>query len=1016
MPVDEQLDVANNYIIASQLPGRIRFKIRQLFKNRELARFLKKSFLKRKGVIRVDFNLITRSLLLVYDREEDNHTGIINQLEEFLIDFRSAKYETDQLLKGTASTIENDLINGHNTQGVNVELHRNYYQLSIPQTSAILNSNLKRGLSTEQADALLSRYGPNQFEKKKPPSLFARFVEQFDEFLPRLLLGASCLSAFLGHWGDAITIASIVIVESALGVWQNYKAEKSMEMLSQYSETSCKVVRDGIVKEIPSHNLVPGDLIYLEPGDLVPADARLTDSSNLKIDEAPLTGESYPVEKSHKIKYASRVALAERKNTIYMGTNVVSGTGKALILKTGMKTEMGQIANMIEDSEPDDTPLQKELNHLAKTLTLGCLGVSGGIMLISLLQGRPLLEILRSGISLAIGTVPEGLTAVLAVSLAFGVQRMAKRGAIVKKLPDVESLSCADIICTDKTGTLTQGQMTVKNIYTGGGNLYSVSGEGYQIDGEIMKEDSPIEIDGEDGLKKLLEIGTHCNNARYQVKGDRLEITGDPTEGALWVLAHKGEQSIADISHYQRVKEIPFDSESKRMITVDQGHKGFYGVNLKGAPEAILSRCDRILINKTVRKITEIDQQRIRTAVNNMADGAQRVMAFAYKNITRVGEDESHLEDNLIFVGLAGMLDPPRPEVYQAIKKCNRAGIKVVMVTGDHRKTATAIGKEVGLLNEDDLVITGEELEEMTDEQLVEKIDRIAIYARTSPGQKMRIVKVLQEKGHIVAMTGDGVNDAPAIKSADIGIAMGQNGTDVTREASSIILTDDNFATIVNAIEEGRTVSGNIKKFIRFIMAGNIGQVLAVGVAALCGMTAPLLPTQILMIDLLTEGVTSLALGVEPADESCMDQPPRDLEKGMVDGQLIKKMLRRGILMGITSFTLFTGTLFFSGNLRRARTMAYANMIISQFFHLFDCRTGSLAKNKLIVPLISSAFLLLAGSIYIPTIAAMLGTCPLGLIDWIALISMGGLISRLGIFKDKCSIVSQSGRYAPMAC
>lgn len=977
MPIEDPSVGEKKFFLTSKISGRIRFKLPELYQNQELAKKLHSFFKTQAGIKKVQINIYSRSILIYYDPQHSSAKILDEKLHNLLTNYQMIEEETRQLKQTTASTIEEDL-NSPPEPIVFKKWQDPWHQLPFSKIRSILNTDLKRGLDSTQAENLLSQIGLNEFPREKPPSILTMLFEQLNEFLPKILLGASAVSALLGQFGDAITIAAIVLVESALGVWQNCKAEKSLDTLQQYSQTDCRVIRNDKLQELPAKLLVPGDIITLQAGDLIPADARIIDSSNLEVNEAPLTGESESIRKTHKIKYTFKIPLPERKNMLYMGTTIIQGTAKAVVVQTGVKTEMGQIANLINETEPEPTPLQKDLERLAKTLTLGCLGVSAGIMAINLFRGQPLLAILRSGVSLAIGTVPEGLTAVLAVALSFGVQRMAKKGAIVKKLPVVESLSCADIICTDKTGTLTKGEMTVQKIYTTSG-LYTVTGVGYSSQGEIQKDGVIIDSVNHPELSRVIQIGALCNNASYQIDGDQINIVGDPSEGALWVLAAKENLPLQTYDSFTREKEIPFDSVTKKMVTLCQSKDQRYTVNIKGAPDLLLNQCTKILDGDSIRELTLKDRLRIEQIMEELADQALRVMGFAYQEMEDQPETEQGLEENLIFVGLMGMMDPPRTEVAESIHQCQNAGIRVVMITGDHPKTATAIGKQIGLLTEDDLVITGRELAELSENELAQQIDRIAIFARTSPHQKLQIVKALQIRGHIVAMTGDGVNDAPAIKAADIGIAMGKNGTDVTREASSIILTDDNFTTIVKAIEEGRTISSNIKKFMRFILAGNIGQILAIGAAALLGLPAPLLPGAILMVDLATEGITSLALGVDPPDRISMQQPPRDAKKSIFDQDVIQKILFRGIMMGISTFGFYLGGLHLTGNLAIARTMAYANLVISQLFHVFDCRTAPLAKNKLVIPAVAAASLLLAASIYIPGIANTLGVCRLSL-------------------------------------
>lgn len=1018
-------------LIVSHFPGRTRFKISALYKNSLLGEELE-ALGSLEAIIQVEINMYSRSLLVLYHPDQLPFEKLYEKLTDTVLNYQRILKEKEEALNQIATTSDLQSSTAKPVSPAEFWAHKDlfsddYYQSAVKQIStkvgikedpykrhswhqmtpqqilSLLNTNLQQGLSSEQAEALLKQVGLNEFTEKKKKSIIKMFFEQFDGLLIKMLFGASAVSVFLGHIGDAITILSIVCVEALLGVWQNYKAEKSLDALRKYSAARTKVVREGTIQEILSNQLVPGDIISLEAGDLVPADARLLESSNLKVNEASLTGESEAVEKSCKIKYTHVVPLADQKNMIFMGTTVVRGTAKAIVVQTGMSTEIGQIAKMIDDSEPEPTPLQNDLERLGKTITYGCLGVCAGIVLSGLIGGLPFLEMLRTGVSLAIGAIPEGLTAVLTVSLAYGVQRMAKKGAIVKELPSTEILSCADVICTDKTGTLTTGQMTATDLYLLDQH-YKITGEGYSSKGDFLLDNQSVNPLQNQGLKQLLTVGTLCNNSSYQHHAKQMEIIGDPTEGALWVLAAKANLSTKEFDCYTREHEIAFDSETKKMTVVCKDSSNQYSVHMKGDPNLILDRCTYILDGEQVRKITKLDQRKISKTINKMTSHALRVLGFANKELDRhLTTNEAEIEKDLIFTGLIGMIDPPRSEVREAIDRCHQAGIRVVMITGDHKKTAEAIGKEIHLLRNGGKMITGSELDQLSNQELIEQIDDIVIFARTSPHQKLRIVKAQKEKGHIVAMTGDGVNDAPAIKEADIGIAMGKNGTDVTRESSSIILVDDNFTTIVRAIEEGRGISGNIKKFMRYVLSGNLGEVIAIFTASLLGLPAPLIPGQILMINLVTEGIPALSLGMDAPSKDNMNQPPRKADQSIFDRSLLSKIVSRGFLMGISTLVAYTSTLLFTGNLVKARTMAYANLVTNQMFHVFDCRKAPVKGNKFIIPSIIIASGLLIASIYLPSMMGLFGTCPLNLLDWIGILLTAGFIGRLDYIQEKAA-------------
>lgn len=988
-------------MIVSNIPGRVRYKICQLYKNPLLAESLT-DLIALPGVLRVEANIYSATLLIVFDPTQIGEPAFRNPLAELVQN--SLVYEVQTEVYGkVASTLDSALASRNATPEENPsEINEHWHQMPLPQIINLLNTNLKEGLSNGQAETILAQVGPNEFESKKNKSLLTLFFCQFDSFLIKLLVGAGLVSIFLGQLVDALSILAIVALEAILGVWQNYKAEKSLEALRQYSSAQAKILRDGTIQQIPTREIVPGDILFLEAGNIIPADARLIESANLEINEAALTGESVPVEKSHKINYTSRVPLADRKNMLYMGTTVVKGTAKALVVQTGGNTELGSIAKMVDECAAKLTPLQKDLNHLSRVISYGCLGICGAILLSGVIGGQPFTQMLRTGLSLAIGAIPEGLTSVLTVSLAFGVQRMAKKGAIVKELPATEVLSCADVICTDKTGTLTTGQMTVTNIYTLARN-YRVTGAGYSARGHFFLNFQDLNPQENADLKKILTIGALCNNTSYTRTLNRLEILGDPTEGALWVLAAKANLHIEDFACYKREKEIAFDSDRKRMTVICKGPDGAYSVNVKGDPSVVLQSCSNVFDGQSIKSLTPEHIAMINNAVEDMAERSLRVIGLAYKEATEDPGDDPAVETDLIFAGLVGMMDPPRSEVKAAIKKCQKAGIKIIMITGDHRKTAEAIGRQIHLLDDGGEVITGEELDSLTDDELLARIDNIAIFARTTPRQKLRLVKLLKKKGHTVVMTGDGVNDAPAIREASIGIAMGKNGTDVTRESSSIILTDDNFTTILNAIEEGRGISSNIKKFMRFVLSGNIGEVVAIFIASILGLPTPLMPGQILMVNLITEGIPALSLGVDAPERNTLDGPPRDARKSIMDENVLGQTLSRGMMIGLSTLSLFTGTYLATDDVIKSRTLAYANLVANQMFHVFDCRNASLSENKYIIPAVLTSSLILLGSIYIPSFCGIFGTCQMGVVDWLAVLFMSAFIGRLDYIKERAT-------------
>ena len=994
------VEQTHEFTIISSIPGRIRFKIEQLYKNPALAEELT-HFLYISGVLRVEANICSTSFLVFYEPAVIEAGKLVAKLQELITNYQLAAEIQSELWAKVAPTLDSTI---HARDSVEEDngYSEQWHLLQLHQIGQILDTDLKHGLTTGQAQSILRLVGSNDFESKKPKSLLTLFLCQFDNFLLKLLIGAGALSLLLGQLIDALSIFAIVALEASLGVWQNYKAEQSLEALKQYSSAQTKVMRDRKITTIATRELVPGDVIFLEAGNIIPADARLIESANLEVNEAALTGESQAVEKSHKITYTTPVPLADRKNMLYMGTTIVRGTGTAVIVATGASTELGTIAKMVDTCAQRLTPLQQDLHRLTRTISLCCIGICAGIVVSGLIGGQPFLEMLRTGLTLAIGAIPEGLTTVLTLSLAFGVQRMAKKGAIVKELPATEILSCADVICTDKTGTITTGQMTVTNIYTLN-RTYHVTGAGYSSSGRFFLNFRDVKPKEQTDLEKVLTIGALCNNATYNRKGNNLDIVGDPTEGALWVLAAKANLHIEDFACYKREKEIAFDSERKKMAVVCKNPGGKYSVNVKGDPNVILNSCSHFYDGATIQELHPDHIAMINNVILEMAGRSLRVLGFAYKETSEDPGNDPGLENELIFAGLVGMMDPPRSEVKNAVRKCRQAGIKIIMITGDHCKTAEAIGEQIDLLNDGDGVLTGEELDMMTDEELLKIIDNIVIFARTTPRQKLRLVKLLKAKGHTVVMTGDGVNDAPAIKEANIGIAMGRNGTDVTRESSSIILTDDNFTTILNAIEEGRGISGNIKKFMRFVLSGNIGEVVAIFVSSILGLPVPLVPGQILMVNLITEGMPALSLGVDSPDKNNMEAPPRDATSSILDGNLLHKTITRGIMIGLSTLSLFTGSYLVGENLTKSRTMAYANIVANQMFHVFDCRNTNVRDNKYLMPAVIGSSLLLLGSIYVPSLCGLFGTCSMTVLDWVAVLFTSGFIGRLDYLEEKAS-------------
>ncbi|MDU8975770.1 MAG: cation-translocating P-type ATPase, partial [Clostridium perfringens] len=770
---------------------------------------------------------------------------------------------------------------------------------------------LFRGLTTQEAKQRIEKFGLNEITEKKKVSAIKILLQQFNDFIIWVLIGATIISGLMGDVADAITIFVIVVINGILGFVQEFKTEKSLDALKSLAAPTCKVLRDGNIKVINANELTIGDVVILEAGDRVPADGEIFECTNFMIDESLLTGESVGVNKTNNSKEAS---------LIYMGTKVLKGKGRFRVTAIGMSTKMGSIADMLQDIEEEKSPLKERLDGLGKILLVLCLAICALVTILGIIRGNDLTEMFLLGVSLAVAAIPEGLAAIVTVSLALGVSRMLKRNALVKKLPAVETLGCTSVICSDKTGTLTQNKMTVKEIF--------VDGKHCRLDVDKIPN-SPI----------LMKAFVYCNDCNYDFSKDKLDdvLNGDPTETAL-IKAYFNNVDILKntVSNVNRVFDIPFDS-SRKMMSVIVKENGSEACYVKGAPERLINKCRYIHEEGRVKLLTSQKKQQILNVVENMSNRALRCIGGAYRveNLTR----SESLENELIFLGIAGIIDPPRPEVKDSVIKCRLAGITPVMITGDHKNTAFAIGKDLNIAKSQDQVITGEELDKLDDKELKKRVNKLRIFARVTPNHKLRIVKAFKQNGNIVAMTGDGVNDAPAIKEADIGVAMGISGTDVTKEASSMILMDDNFETIVSAVEEGRIIYDNIRKFIRYLLSCNLGEVLTMFLATIFYLPTPMLPIQILFVNLATDGLPAIALGVDPADKDIMNQQPRSKKEGIFARGLTEKILVRGCLIGICTLLTFIVGGLYGMDLSTCRTMALSTLVMSQLLHVFECRS-----------------------------------------------------------------------------
>ncbi|MCX7904087.1 MAG: cation-translocating P-type ATPase [Caloramator sp.] len=850
---------------------------------------------------------------------------------------------------------------------------------------ALLNTDFNNGLSTKEVERRLKEYGLNVLSEKKRKSVLIRIIEGLNDFSTRLLIGVGILSALIGQIPEAIAIGGIVLLETALSIIQQYKAENSIYALKDMMVDKAKVLRSGTLQRVDAKQLVPGDIIYLEAGDKVPADARIIECFDLKTSEASLNGESTPIEKSSDI-CEENVVLTERTNMLFMGSSVLSGRAKAVVVATGMKTELGKIASILQSISGELTPLQIKMHSFVNKITRLCLVVCFLVGGIGLLTGRTLQQILTNAVGFSIGAIPESLPAVLTVTMALSVQKLARHNVIVRKLTAVEGLSSVNVICCDKTGTLTMNQMTVKKIYASG-KFYNVTGSGYSPEGEVISEDKEAD---DYILSKIIIAGILCNNANLKKTDNKWSVEGDPTEGALLTLAYKYKIDVGDIrSRYKRLHEIPFDSNRRYMTVLVKDDKEKLAF-CKGAFSSISKKCSLIYDNGIERLFTSSDKERVQSICDSLGENALRVIAFGYKKVSK----DVDLEHNFVFMGLVAMEDPPRDGVIEAIMKCRRAGIKVVMITGDNKTTAAAIGRQLGLLT-DGRVVSGTELEGMSDSELDEVIKDIAIFARTSPEQKYRIVKAFKRRGYVVAMTGDGVNDAPAIKEANIGIAMGRCGSDVAKDVASITLVDDNFATIVNAIEESRNVSYKIRNIMKYLLVGSLGEVITITLTSLMFGSMPFMAVQLLWLNVIAETILGATLAMEDTYSVPLDKQEYISNDKLIDKSLAKEIALRGAGMGLTTALLFQGSLFLGLSPARARTLAFSNLVLAHIVNVYDFRHNKDTKPSLYINLAALfSFASLLTMIYVPSFYRFFVTAPLSFIDWVIL-STSTTLSRV---------------------
>ena len=847
-----------------------------------------------------------------------------------------------------------------------------WYTLSTKEVEKQMQTNIEFGLNEKQVEDKQNKFGLNKLEEKKKESIVIKFIKQFNDFMIIILIIASIISAVVARlegsndYFDSIIIIAIVVFNAIMGLVQEAKAEKSLEALKKMTAPTCRVKRNGKISTIKSEQIVPGDIVLLEAGNYVPADCRLISSSNLKIEESSLTGETVPVLKEANSILKEKTALGDMVNMAFSTTIVVNGHGEAIVTDIGMNTKVGKIAKMIITNEAPETPIQKKLGEVGKSLGIACLGICLLIFVIGLLKKIEPIEMFMTSVGLAVAAIPEGLPAIVTIMLSIGVTKMAKKNSIIRKLPAVETLGSSSVICSDKTGTLTQNKMQVTKIAN--------------INGETNDKEY---------IKWLMGMATMCTDVEISRENGKIELTGEPTEKAIVNKAlDEGQNKNELYNVMKRVKDIPFDSSRKMMTTIHKMPNG-YRVITKGAPDVLLKRCNKVYDNGNVTTLDYSKTKLIENQNNKMADEALRVLAIAYLDIPNLPSkiDTETVEKNLIFIGLIGMIDPPREGVKEAVATCKKAGIKTVMITGDHIITAKAIAKDLGILRGSDLAVTGEELDKIPQSILQKNIMNYSVFARVTPEHKVRIVKAYQSTGAVVAMTGDGVNDAPALKNADIGIAMGKNGTDVAKNAADMVLTDDNFVTIVEAVKQGRNIFDNIKKAVHFLIATNIGEIVTIFLGLILGLKSPLLAIQLLWINLVTDSLPAIALGLEKPEADIMDKKPRDSKKGIFADGLWQRIITEGTMLGILTLVAFSvGNYLY--DIEVGRTMAFVSLGLLELVHSFNIKSEEtifkvgLFENKYLLGAFILGALLQIVVVVIPSVAEVFKLVPLTQVQW----------------------------------
>jgi len=875
-----------------------------------------------------------------------------------------------------------------------------WHEMRSDEVMDTIHSDRDVGLTNKEVLKRTEKFGLNELKEADRPSAMIIFLSQFKDFMVLVLLAATLISGLLGEYIDAIAIIAIVIVNGVLGFFQERRAERSLEALKELSAPQVTVLREGKWEKILSKELVPGDIVKFTSGDRIGADMRLIDTKSLEVEESALTGESLPVQKSTQPIAGENVGLGDLTNMVFMGTLVTRGSGIGVVIGTGMNTAMGQIADLLQNAEAMETPLQRRLEQLGKILIVVALFLTLLVVSIGVLQGHDLYSMFLAGVSLAVAAIPEGLPAIVTVALSLGVQRMIKQKSIVRKLPAVETLGCASVICSDKTGTMTQNKMTVTHVWAGE-QIWNVTGTGYHPHGEFLRNGETVEVAKTKTLQQILTFGSLCNTATIKETDGQYQLDGDPTEGALLVAAMKaGLRKESLLKNFEVIEEFPFDSARKMMSVIVRDKTGNRFVVTKGAPDVLAGISKYILWNERQENFDNKYEAKVKQAIESLASQALRTIAVAFKPLksTEKVNTSFEAEKDLVFIGLQGMIDPPRPEVKQAVKECRDAGIKTVMITGDHIITAKAIAQQLNIIPQNGKVMEGKELSNLSVDELEDIVDDVYVFARVSPEHKLKIVKALQNKGHIVAMTGDGVNDAPAIKAADIGISMGITGTDVAKEASSLVLVDDNFATIKSAIKEGRNIYENIRKFIRYLLASNVGEILVMLFAMLLALPLPLVPIQILWVNLVTDGLPAMALGLDKPEGDLMKRKPRHPKEGVFARGLGWKVVSRGFLIGIVTLAAFMIVYYRNPDeLAYAQTIAFATLVMAQLIHVFDCRSEKSIfernpfGNLYLIGAVISSILLMLVVIYYPPLQPIFHTLPILARDWLLILGLSAI-------------------------